>query len=74
MIHQVGTEDGPWDTSKAHARRVFEQCIEMGRRARNGGRKDQEYEALRLLGTAVSHGFTRWPVLAFLQSFAFWFI
>ncbi|ELU41867.1 heterokaryon incompatibility protein HET-C [Rhizoctonia solani AG-1 IA] len=47
------TEDGPWDTSKGHIRRVLEQCIEMGRRARSSGRKEEEYESLRLLGTAV---------------------
>ncbi|KAF8680122.1 Heterokaryon incompatibility protein Het-C [Rhizoctonia solani] len=47
------TEDGPWDTSKGHIRRVLEQCIEMGRRARSSGRKEEEYESLRLLGTAL---------------------
>ncbi|KAG8745998.1 hypothetical protein FRC10_006337 [Ceratobasidium sp. 414] len=48
-----GAEDGPWDTSKGHARRTLEACIEMGRRARSSGRKQDEYEAYRLLGTAL---------------------
>jgi hypothetical protein len=48
------TEDGPWDTSKGHVRKILEQCINMGRRARSSGRKEDEYEAYRLLGTAVS--------------------
>lgn len=47
-------EDGPWDTSKGHVRKILEQCINMGRRARSTGRKEDEYEAYRLLGTAVS--------------------
>ncbi|KAG8732187.1 hypothetical protein FRC11_000102 [Ceratobasidium sp. 423] len=53
MKNYIANEDGPWDTSKGHVRRVLEQCIQMGRRARSSGRKEEEYESLRLLGTAL---------------------
>ncbi|KAG9126619.1 hypothetical protein FRC07_002769 [Ceratobasidium sp. 392] len=53
MKNYIANEDGPWDTSKGHVRRTLEACIEMGRRARSGGRKEDEYEAYRLLGTAL---------------------
>ncbi|KAJ1311238.1 hypothetical protein OPQ81_009738 [Rhizoctonia solani] len=53
MKNYIANEDGPWDTSKGHVRRVLEQCIDLGRRARSSGRKEEEYESLRLLGTAL---------------------
>jgi hypothetical protein len=34
-------------------RRTLVKCIELMRRARNGGRKEDEYESLRLLGSAL---------------------
>ena len=46
-------ESGSWDTSKALVRRTLEQCIHMGRQHRAQGRKQDEYEAYRLLGQAV---------------------
>ena len=46
-------ESGSWDTSKALVRRTLEQCINMGRQHRAQGRKQDEYEAYRLLGQAV---------------------
>lgn len=49
----IANENGHWDTSRALIRRVLIQCIDMGRRARSGGGSDVEYEAYRLLGTAL---------------------
>ncbi len=46
-------EIGPWDTSKALVRRTLERCIHIGRQHRAEGRKQDEYEAYRLLGQAV---------------------
>jgi hypothetical protein len=53
---QIGicnAENGTWDTSKALARRVIEKCIHHGRLHRANGQQQDEYEAYRLLGTAV---------------------
>lgn len=48
----MATEDGGWDTSTAHIRRVFRECIERGRRA--GGEEGPDlFEAYRLLGTGL---------------------
>jgi hypothetical protein len=49
------SEVGPWDTSKALVRRTLERCIHIGRLHRAQGRKQDEYEAYRLLGQAVRH-------------------
>jgi hypothetical protein len=49
------SERGHWDTSKALVRRTLEQCIHLGRLHRANGRKEDEYEAYRLLGQAVRH-------------------
>ena len=46
-------ENGTWDTSKALVRRTLERCIHLGRQHRAQGRKEDEYEAYRLLGQAV---------------------
>jgi hypothetical protein len=46
-------EFGPWETSKALIRRTLERCIHIGRQHRAQGRKQDEYEAYRLLGQAV---------------------
>lgn len=48
------SENGPWDTSKALVRRTLEHCIHLGRQHRAQGRKQDEYEAYRLLGQSVS--------------------
>ncbi|TFK19444.1 Het-C-domain-containing protein [Coprinopsis marcescibilis] len=53
MKNYIANEDGPWDTSKALVRRILEQCILHGRRHRQNGQKQDEYEAYRLLGTAL---------------------
>jgi len=47
------SEDGSWDTSKALVRRTLERCIHLGRQHRAQGKKQDEYEAFRLLGQAV---------------------
>lgn len=46
-------EYGPWDTSKALVRRTLERCIHIGRQHRSQGKKQDQYEAFRLLGQAV---------------------
>lgn len=50
------TDSGTWDTSRAYVRRTLEKCIELGRRYRNSEkpRREDKYEAFRLLGAAVS--------------------
>jgi hypothetical protein len=53
LIHRY-PETGSWDTSKALIRRTLERCIHIGRQHRAQGRKQDEYEAYRLLGQAVS--------------------
>lgn len=57
QLHSILTgsyaEIGPWDTSKALVRRTLERCIHIGRQHRANGKKEDEYEAYRLLGQAV---------------------
>ncbi|KDQ31832.1 hypothetical protein PLEOSDRAFT_1053107 [Pleurotus ostreatus PC15] len=53
MKNYIANENGRWDTSKALVRRTLEKCIHLGRQYRSQGRKDDEYEAFRLLGTAL---------------------
>lgn len=53
MKNYIANENGHWDTSAAHVRRVLLQCIDAGRRARSSGRSEDEYEAFMLLGKAL---------------------
>ncbi|KAM6503457.1 Heterokaryon incompatibility protein Het-C domain containing protein [Amanita muscaria] len=53
MKNYIANEQGNWDTSKAHVRRVLQECIRYGRAYRSQNRKEDEYEAFRLLGTAL---------------------
>ncbi|KAI0346175.1 Het-C-domain-containing protein [Trametopsis cervina] len=53
MKNYIANENGSWDTSKALVRRTLEHCIHLGRQHRAQGRKEDEYEAYRLLGTAL---------------------
>ncbi|TEB34401.1 Het-C-domain-containing protein [Coprinellus micaceus] len=53
MKNYIANESGHWDTSKALVRRTLERCIHLGRQHRQSGQKQDEYEALRLLGTAL---------------------
>ena len=48
----MATENRGWDTSTAHVRQVFRQCIEYGRRAQGRDGADL-FEAYRLLGTGL---------------------
>ncbi|KAJ7064976.1 heterokaryon incompatibility protein Het-C-domain-containing protein [Mycena amicta] len=50
MKNYIANESGHWDTSKALVRRTLDQCIHLGRQHRASGRKEDEYEAYRLLG------------------------
>lgn len=53
MKNYIANEQGHWDTSSAQVRRTLEQCIHLGRKHRSQGLKQDEYEAFRLLGTAL---------------------
>ncbi|EKM58089.1 uncharacterized protein PHACADRAFT_171323 [Phanerochaete carnosa HHB-10118-sp] len=53
MKNYIANEQGSWDTSKALVRRTLERCINLGRQHRAQGRKQDEYEAYRLLGQAL---------------------
>jgi hypothetical protein len=53
MKNYIANENGTWDTSKALVRRTLERCIHLGRQHRQSGKKQDEYEAYRLLGTAL---------------------
>ncbi|EIM88768.1 Het-C-domain-containing protein [Stereum hirsutum FP-91666 SS1] len=53
MKNYIANEQGNWDTSKALVRRTLERCIQMGRQHRASKRKEDEYEAYRLLGQSL---------------------
>ncbi|KAF8575733.1 heterokaryon incompatibility Het-C [Ramaria rubella] len=52
MKNYIATEGEAWDTSSAHVRRTLRECIALGRKA-NGKEGNDQYEAFRLLGTAL---------------------
>ncbi|KAJ3775032.1 heterokaryon incompatibility protein Het-C-domain-containing protein [Lentinula raphanica] len=53
MKNYIANENGGWDTSKALVRRTLERCIHLGRQHRAQNRKEDLYEAYRLLGQAM---------------------
>ncbi|RSH91209.1 hypothetical protein EHS25_009508 [Saitozyma podzolica] len=53
MKNYIANENGQWDTSKSLVRRTLEQCIHLGRQFRQSDRKEDSYEAFRLLGQAL---------------------
>jgi hypothetical protein len=53
MKNYIANESGTWDTSRALVRRLLEKCVHIGRQYRSNGRKEDEYEAFRLLGTLL---------------------
>lgn len=53
MKNYIANEGGTWETSKGLVRRTLLKCIDMGRRFRSTGRKEDEYEAFRLLGQSL---------------------
>ncbi|KAJ7240833.1 heterokaryon incompatibility protein Het-C-domain-containing protein [Mycena haematopus] len=53
MKNYIANDSGHWDTSRALVRRTLERCIHLGRQHRAQGRKEDEYEAYRLLGQAL---------------------
>ncbi|PLW49145.1 hypothetical protein PCASD_03001 [Puccinia coronata f. sp. avenae] len=53
MKMYIASEDQGFDTSTACIRRVFRQCIELGRQARREGNEEKEFESFRLLGTGL---------------------
>jgi hypothetical protein len=50
---QLMKEQGHWDTSKALVRRRLLECIDYGRRYKNSGNSNDQYEAFRLLGSSL---------------------
>ncbi|KAJ6595877.1 heterokaryon incompatibility protein HET-C [Mycena vulgaris] len=53
MKNYIANDTGHWDTSRALVRRTLERCIHLGRQHRSQGKKEDEYEAYRLLGQAL---------------------
>ncbi|KAJ7682980.1 heterokaryon incompatibility protein Het-C-domain-containing protein [Mycena rosella] len=53
MKNYIANDTGHWDTSRALVRRTVEKCIHLGRQHRSQGRKEDEYEAYRLLGQSL---------------------
>ncbi|ORY22766.1 putative heterokaryon incompatibility protein HET-C [Naematelia encephala] len=53
MKRYIRDESGHWDTSSAYIRRVLKQCIHFGRLFKANDRNEDQYEAFRLLGTAL---------------------
>ncbi|KAF2112128.1 heterokaryon incompatibility protein Het-C-domain-containing protein [Lophiotrema nucula] len=52
LKNYIASEDLGITTSAGMVRDLFRRCVDLGRRANNGGPKSDLYEALRLLGTA----------------------
>ncbi|KAI0792398.1 heterokaryon incompatibility protein Het-C-domain-containing protein [Abortiporus biennis] len=53
MKNYIANENGSWQTSKGLVRHTLERCIHLGRMHRSQGRKEDLYEAYRLLGQAL---------------------
>ncbi|GJN89194.1 hypothetical protein Rhopal_002172-T1 [Rhodotorula paludigena] len=53
MKNYIANENGHWDTSSRLVRDLIIRCIDLGRRARNGGGEEVTYEAYRVLGTLL---------------------
>ncbi|KAJ6470669.1 heterokaryon incompatibility protein Het-C-domain-containing protein [Mycena vitilis] len=53
MKNYIANDSGHWDTSRALVRRTLERCIHLGRQHRSQNRKEDLYEAYRLLGQSL---------------------
>ncbi|RDA90761.1 hypothetical protein CP533_2960 [Ophiocordyceps camponoti-saundersi (nom. inval.)] len=53
MKNYIANEHAGIMTSAQHVRRLFGGCIELGRRYKENGNKDDMYESLRLMGTGL---------------------
>lgn len=53
MKNYIANERAGIVTSAAHVRRLFTKCVELGRNYQRNKRKDDLYEALRLMGTGL---------------------
>ncbi|KIO17760.1 hypothetical protein M407DRAFT_167739, partial [Tulasnella calospora MUT 4182] len=53
MKNYIANEGGFWDTSKAHVRRLLEQCIAEGRSYRQSKNQENKFNAYRTLGSAL---------------------
>ncbi|KAG5930241.1 hypothetical protein E4U53_002282 [Claviceps sorghi] len=53
MKNYIANDGAGIMTSSKHVRDLFTRCIELGRKYKNEGRKEDLYESLRLLGTGL---------------------
>lgn len=53
MKNYIANENGNWDTSSGLIRRTLQQCIQVGRQARQSGDEKTLHEAYRLLGQSL---------------------
>lgn len=53
MKNYIANENANIMTSALHVRRLFTKCVELGRRYQRDERKEDLYEALRLMGTGL---------------------
>lgn len=53
MKNYIANESVGIMTSALHVRRLFTECIELGRQYSQSRRKEDLYEALRLMGTGL---------------------
>ncbi|GAA6015071.1 hypothetical protein JCM11491_001649 [Sporobolomyces phaffii] len=53
MKNYIANEQGNWPTSSGLVRDLIRKCIDLGRRARNGGSEADTYESYRILGTLL---------------------
>ncbi|KAG8163526.1 hypothetical protein KVR01_006823 [Diaporthe batatas] len=53
MKNYIANENANIMTSALHVRRLFTKCVELGRRYQRDNRKEDLYEALRLMGTGL---------------------
>ncbi|KAG8910285.1 hypothetical protein FRC01_006412 [Tulasnella sp. 417] len=53
MKNYIANENGFWDTSKAHVRKLIISCIEEGRQYRQSKNQENKFNAYRTLGSAL---------------------
>lgn len=53
MKNYIANENANIMTSAYHVKKLFSKCIELGRQYGRNNRKEDFYEALRLMGTGL---------------------
>lgn len=53
LKNYIRNEKGGWPTSSEYVRKSLQKCIELGRKARDGGEELDQFEAFRLLGQSL---------------------